>query len=226
MGSRSAAAVRVRRWAVLGLLALASFWCSILSACGEAVDGGTGRGGGDGGAAVEGARGARLLLSFHEAKGNASFRCSPTGPCLPCQYSEKSDHKYRCSETGYRVPLKCVQIKDSVGEASRIKARRKLFFLRKHASAVQKQMFTSISNYKWRKLLADSSKSENEEESYVTYRSCVPVDSEEKLSILGFEVIMVGLLLISGSVIYLRQKRTAVMPGVAQVRIPTSSPRF
>ncbi|RRT58929.1 hypothetical protein B296_00033176 [Ensete ventricosum] len=131
MGSRSAAAVRVRRWAVLGLLALASFWCSILSACGEAVDGGTGRGGGDGGAAVEGARGARLLLSFHEAKGNASFRCSPTGPCLPCQYSEK-------------VPL----------------------------------------------------------------------------------VIMVGLLLISGSVIYLRQKRTAVMPGVAQVRMPTSEARL
>lgn len=82
MGSRSAAAA-------LGLLALASFCCSIPLARGEAVDGGTGRGGGDGGDAAEGARGARLLLSFHEAKGNASFRCSPVGPCLPCQYSEK-----------------------------------------------------------------------------------------------------------------------------------------
>ncbi|RZR73978.1 hypothetical protein BHM03_00030345, partial [Ensete ventricosum] len=174
MGSRSAAAVRVRRWAVLGLLALASFWCSILSACGEAVDGGTGRGGGDGGAAVEGARGARLLLSFHEAKGNASFRCSPTGPCLPCQYSEK-------------VPL--------------------VFFPQFFYNIISCTTLVSVVNHS--DILVN----------WVAIVILLP-------SFVLQQVIMVGLLLISGSVIYLRQKRTAVMPGVAQVRIPTSSPRF
>ncbi|EMS58188.1 hypothetical protein TRIUR3_10601 [Triticum urartu] len=38
--------------------------------------------------AKKGAR--RSLLGFVEAQGNSSYRCSPSGPCIPCQYSEKS----------------------------------------------------------------------------------------------------------------------------------------
>ncbi|WOL05640.1 hypothetical protein Cni_G14369 [Canna indica] len=224
MGSRCAGTVQASRWPVLLLLAFASFWWSIPSARGEAVDGGSGRQGeGDGAAAAAGGVGrGRLLLSFQESRGNSSFRCSPSGPCLPCQYSEKNDNKYRCSETGYRVPLKCIHIKDSIEEAKKVNARRKLFYLQENALTMQKQLFTTLNNYKWRKLLAAT----NGEESYITYRSCIPVDSQEKLSVLGFEVIMIGLLLISGSVVYLRQKRTAVMSGVAPTRIPTSAPRF
>ncbi|CAL9206082.1 unnamed protein product [Musa hybrid cultivar] len=221
MGSQDSAVV-VRRWPAIGVLVLTLSWCSIPTARGEAADGE----GGDGSAAEGGVRGCRLLLSVQEAKGNASFRCSPSGLCLPCQYSEKNDDKYRCSETGYRVPLKCVRIKDGIEEASRIRTLRSLLYLQEHASGVQKRLLIPISNYKWRKLLAESSKLENEEENYITYRSCVPVDSNEKLSVLGFEVIMLGLLLISGSVVYLRQKRTAFMSGVAQMRVSTSSPRF
>ncbi|CAL9075673.1 unnamed protein product [Musa textilis] len=221
MGSQDSVVV-VRRWPAVGVLALTLLWCSIPTARGEAADGE----GGDGGAA-EGVRGGRLLLSIQEAKGNASFRCSPFGLCLPCQYSEKNDDKYPCSETGYRVPLKCVRIKDGTEEASRIRTQRSLLYLQEeHASGVQKRLLTTRSNYKWRKLLAESSKLENEEENYITYRSCVPVDSNEKLSVLGFEVIILGLLLISGSVVYLRQKRTAIMSGVAPMRVSTSSPRF
>uniref|UniRef100_A0A453LMT5 Uncharacterized protein n=1 Tax=Aegilops tauschii subsp. strangulata TaxID=200361 RepID=A0A453LMT5_AEGTS len=37
--------------------------------------------------AKKGAR--RSLLGFVEAQGNSSYRCSPSGPCIPCQYSEK-----------------------------------------------------------------------------------------------------------------------------------------
>ncbi|KAJ8510446.1 hypothetical protein OPV22_000880 [Ensete ventricosum] len=139
--------------------------------------------------------------------------------------SDINDDKYRCSETGYRVPLKCVWIKDGTEESSRNRTRRNLS-LQEHASGVQRRLFTTISNYKWRALLAESSKLENEEESYITYRSCVPVDSNEKLSVLGFEVIMLVLLLISGSVVYMRQKRTAIMSGVAPMRVSKSSPRF
>lgn len=45
--------------------------------------------------------------------------------------------------------------------------------------------YTSIGG---RRLLTDSSTQENEAESYITYRSCIPADNEEKLSVLDFEV--------------------------------------
>ncbi|XP_072966267.1 uncharacterized protein [Typha angustifolia] len=165
----------------------------------------------------QGGGGGRTLLGFTETQGNASFHCSPSGPCLSCQYSEKNDEKYRCSETGYRLPLKCVEVQDGGKEGTNHKQRQ--------LSALEKPelLLKAISNYKWRKLLDNSSSGK---QSYITYRSCVPVDDEEKLSFLGFEVIMVGLLLISGSVVYLRQKRTAVMPGAGAIRIPTNPPRF
>ncbi|KAM0940973.1 hypothetical protein DsansV1_C17g0143511 [Dioscorea sansibarensis] len=160
---------------------------------------------------------ARLLLAFRETKGNASFQCSPSGPCLPCQYSEKNDDKYHCSETGYRVPLKCIEVQDGSNEKTHNKVQRKLFFLQK-----QKEKLVS----RRRKLLDNSSETENGKQNYVTYRSCVPVGNAEKVSVLGFEAIMVFLLLVSSAAIYLRQKRTFTMPGVSMVRIPTNSPRF
>jgi hypothetical protein len=41
-------------------------------------------------AAASTASGARRsLLGFVEAQGNASYQCTPSGPCIPCQYSEK-----------------------------------------------------------------------------------------------------------------------------------------
>jgi len=41
-------------------------------------------------AAASSANGARRsLLGFVEAQGNASYQCTPSGPCIPCQYSEK-----------------------------------------------------------------------------------------------------------------------------------------
>ncbi|RWW17964.1 hypothetical protein BHE74_00015377 [Ensete ventricosum] len=100
MGSQDSAMV-ARRWPAVGLLVLTSLWCSIRTARGEAADGGAG----DGGAAEGGARGGRLLLSFQEAKGNASFRCSPSGLCLPCQYSEKVPLRFLPPITTYTPHL-------------------------------------------------------------------------------------------------------------------------
>ncbi|ONK65850.1 uncharacterized protein A4U43_C06F1610 [Asparagus officinalis] len=174
----------------------------------------------------EGGRG-RSLLGFTETKGNASFQCSPSGPCLPCAYSEKNDEKYRCSETGYRVPLKCVEIEESSKEETDDKKQRRLYSNRglEANAAVHKQLMKAVNNLKWRRLLDDSSASEGGKQSYITFRSCVPVDGEEKLSVLGFEMIMFGLLLISGPVVYMRKRHTtSVMPGA--VRIPSNPPRF
>ncbi|KAG8057753.1 hypothetical protein GUJ93_ZPchr0002g23995 [Zizania palustris] len=113
----------------------------------------------------------RSLLGFVEAQGNASYRCTPSGPCITCQYSEKSDEKYCCSETGYRLPLKCVQVQNVTKDGN---------------------------NSKQRKVLGDASTSDGGAKHYTTYRSCVPLEDEGKLSILGFEVLMAGMLLISG----------------------------
>uniref|UniRef100_A0ACD5YC01 Uncharacterized protein n=1 Tax=Avena sativa TaxID=4498 RepID=A0ACD5YC01_AVESA len=144
-------------------------------------------------ASTKGAR--RSLLGFVEAQGN-SYSCSPSGPCIPCQYSEKNDDKYCCSETGYRLPLKCVQVQNGTKEGD---------------------------NTKQRKLLGDASTSGGAKH-YVTYRSCVPLEDEEKLSVLGFEVLMAGMLLVSGPFVYFRKRQVTLMQGAS--RIPTNPPRF
>ncbi|XP_066394804.1 uncharacterized protein [Miscanthus floridulus] len=119
-------------------------------------------------AAASTANGARRsLLGFVEAQGNASYHCTPSGPCVPCQYSEKNDEKYSCSETGYRLPLKCVEAQNVTKEGNKSKQR---------------------------KILDDASTSGGTKSTsggpkhYITYRSCVPLVGEEKLSVLGFEL--------------------------------------
>ncbi|XP_058193293.1 uncharacterized protein LOC131310343 isoform X3 [Rhododendron vialii] len=141
--------------------------------------------------------GRRLLMSFKETPsgGNATFDCSPSGPCVACLYSEK-DEKYRCSETGYRIPLKCEETGASSNKAN--------------SETAQKG-----------RLLSDVSTSVSGSQAYITYRSCIPAVNEEKLSVLGFEGIMLGMLFISSSVIYIKRKRSGAPPG--SVRIPTSS---
>lgn len=187
------------------------------------------------GHATEGGRGTyegvgrRVLLSFKETpKGsNATFECSPFGPCVPCIYSEKSDKKYRCSETGYRIPLKCVEIKNSSKESSARKSKNSRSVLEGTQNNVLPHVFHDTEEYatKHRSLRDDSATSKGRSQAYITYRSCIPAVNEEKLSVLGFEEIMLGLLLFSGSVIYFRRKRTAAMSGVAGGKIPTN-PRF
>ncbi|CAD6218150.1 unnamed protein product [Miscanthus lutarioriparius] len=119
-------------------------------------------------AAASTANGARRsLLGFVEAQGNASYHCTPSGPCVPCQYSEKNDEKYSCSETGYRLPLKCVEAQNVTKEGNESKQRKIL----DDASTSGGTKFTS-----------------GGPKHYITYRSCVPLVGEEKLSVLSFEL--------------------------------------
>lgn len=76
---------------------------------------------------------------------------------------------------------------------------------------------------KHRSLLDDSATLEDGPQAYITYRSCIPAVSEEKLSVLGFEVIVLFFLLISGSVVYLRRKQTVSMTGFGAGRIQSNS---
>lgn len=112
----------------------------------------------------------------------------------------QNDEKFHCSETGYHVPLKCTEIKHSDKEQNKNKVNRRLSSLPKLPTIVQKHLFDAINNYKVRKLLDDSVKQEIRNQSYITYRSCVPVIGEEKLSVFGFEVWNFTLLLIKASI--------------------------
>ncbi|XP_042472015.1 uncharacterized protein LOC122054564 isoform X1 [Zingiber officinale] len=216
---RSCSAAASARFWVVALALMAAASSSLATADG---DGGDGRGEREAEARERG----RSLLGFKETKGNASYRCSPSGPCLPCQYSQKNDEKYHCSETGYLVPYKCTEITNVENEDNKNKIHRRLASILENSTIVVKEQLFDVHNYKWRKLLDASSNQNTRNVSYITYRSCVPVVVEEKLSFLGFEVIIVGLLLISGPIVYFRQKRLVAIPGAGFVRVPINVPRF
>ncbi|XP_061360816.1 uncharacterized protein LOC133304769 isoform X2 [Gastrolobium bilobum] len=174
--------------------------------------------------------GRRVLLSFKEkpSGSNLTFDCAPSGPCVPCLYSEKGDGKYRCSETGYRIPFKCIEIKDSMKDAKKTNSQKPRSSLEISGSNADSHKvshvageFTTTKSH--RSLLDDSLPSENRSQAYITYRSCIPSVTEEKLSVLSFEGVVIFLLLVSGSIIYMKKKKAVSQAGYAPVRAQTNS---
>ncbi|KAK9107897.1 hypothetical protein Syun_023908 [Stephania yunnanensis] len=153
----------------------------------------------------------RALLSFRETpKGsNATFQCSPSGPCVPCLYYEKNDETYRCSETGYRIPLQCVELIKDVSKKKKDEKKPQ------NGRSTLEQPFLAFETHM----------QGVEEDDLILLTGVVfPAVNEEKLSVLGFEGIMLCLLLVSGSFIYMRWKRaTVAMPGVGAGRVQTNS---
>uniref|UniRef100_A0A9I9D249 Uncharacterized protein n=1 Tax=Cucumis melo TaxID=3656 RepID=A0A9I9D249_CUCME len=135
--------------------------------------------------------GRRALLSFKETPqgSNVTFECSRSGPCVACLYSEKNDEKYRCSETGYRIPLKCVEIKDTSKVSNEKKSHngRSMLDISYEHKVVPDDASGHASSTAHRNLRDGSVSSTDGPQSYITYRSCIPSVNEEKLSVLGFE---------------------------------------
>ncbi|KDP21267.1 hypothetical protein JCGZ_21738 [Jatropha curcas] len=175
---------------------------------------------------TNGGSGSRVLLVFKEKPegSNLTFDCSPSGACVPCQYSEKTDEKYRCSETGYRIPLKCIETKDNIKNGNDKKSQKTRSVIEiSNENANPHAMLHDAASNEQRSLLDDSSTLEDGSQAYITYRSCIPPVNEEKLSVLGFEGIILCLFLISGSVVYFRRKQTVTMSGVGGGRIQMNS---
>ncbi|KAJ0241247.1 hypothetical protein HA466_0216810 [Hirschfeldia incana] len=170
----------------------------------------------------------RLLLGFKETpKGsNVTFECSPSGPCVSCNSSEKRKEKYRCSETGYRIPFKCREVRGE--EASHKKVAEETQQNDQSNVSNDDEEVVDASSVKQRNLRDDSSSSSpaskaKKSQSYKTYRSCVPSADEERVSVLGFEAVMLGLLLVSGSAVYYRKKQIVPMGGVSSGRSQSNS---
>jgi len=171
---------------------------------------------------------------------NATFDCSSSGPCIPCSYSEKTDEKYHCSETGYRMPYKCVEVKSSFKEVNKeqigkesypvedeIEAGKSSEYKDAHSQGQQTQKMNSQNHDterkdgNWRRLSETAHSLEDGKQTHHIFRSCVPAADDEKLSVLGFEGIVLCLLLISSPVLYYRKKKSFVISGAT--RIPTNS---
>lgn len=171
---------------------------------------------------------------------NATFDCSSSGPCVPCSYSEKSDEKYHCSETGYRMPYKCIEVKSTFKEVNKEQIRKESYPVKDeieagmssenkdtHSQGQQTQKMngqnddTEGKDGNWRRLSETTESLEDGKQIHHIFRSCVPAADDEKLSILGFEGIVLCLLLICSPVVYYRKKKSFVISGAT--RIPTNS---
>ncbi|CAK7332725.1 unnamed protein product [Dovyalis caffra] len=161
---------------------------------------------------ANGGVGRRVLLSLKETPhgSNLTFDCSPSGPCVPCTYSEKSDEKYRCSETGYRIPFKCVEINlDTKNEKGKQHSQNGRSAVEVSDNANPHVMLQDTASNKGRTLLDDTSTANSGSQTYITYRSCIS-PNVERLSVLGFEGIILCLLIASGSFVYVRRKQTSM----------------
>ncbi|KAG2707361.1 hypothetical protein I3843_05G132500 [Carya illinoinensis] len=172
----------------------------------------------------------RFLLSFRETPrgSNATYNCDPSGLCVPCLYSEKNDVKYRCSETGYRIPFKCLEIEDNSKDTNVKSPHNSRSTLETSDNdpkldGVLPDAGELTSSMRHRGLLVDPSAVKSGLQAYITYRSCMVPVSEEKLSVLGFEGIVLCLFLIGSSVVYFRRKRTTAMTSFGGGRIQTNS---
>ncbi|CAN8275741.1 unnamed protein product [Cochlearia groenlandica] len=178
--------------------------------------------------------GRRNLLSYKEKQrgSNVTFDCSPSGPCVSCSSSEKRKEKYRCSETGYRIPFKCKEVRVEASQKKMKDTKEETQNNQSNANNDNddepEEEEVVVASDKPRNLLADDSTPSSKmkkSQSYKTYRSCVPSADEEKLSVLGFEAIMLGMFLISVTAIYVKKKQTVPMLGVSNGR-PQSNSRF
>ncbi|XP_022993076.1 uncharacterized protein LOC111489192 isoform X2 [Cucurbita maxima] len=173
--------------------------------------------------------GRRALLSFKESPhgSNVTFDCSRSGPCVACLLSEK-DENYGCSETGYRISLKCVEVKDTSKVSNEKishdgRSTLEMSYEHKLVNHLQSDASDHASSVAHRHQRDGSISGTVGSQDYIIYRSCIPSVNDEKLSVLGFEGIVVGMLLISGSVVYFRRKRSVSTAGFASGRVQSNS---
>eukprot|EP00250_Pteridium_aquilinum_P014283 c21890_g1_i1 orf=494-1093(-) len=160
-----------------------------------------------------------------ETRGNTTFGCSSSGPCTPCSYSEKSDDEtYHCSTTGYRQSYRCAELGSdgSNGHSAGDKASSRGLSSEEISKRGLHESKEALSGWVGRKAFESEDTTMHDARQVLhIYSSCIPTNSDDKLSVLGFEGIVLGLLALSAPLIYHRKRRNFTMTGMS--RLPTSS---
>ncbi|CAM6019669.1 unnamed protein product [Sphagnum balticum] len=164
-----------------------------------------------------------------DSKGNTTYSCDASGPCIPCSYSEKQTDEYHCKQTGFHQPFKCIEMKTDhkPGQTKRDSQ------LPSEANDVEKDGVEGL--HQRRKLQAMDStaaqklldsqnfKIEGGLKVYHTYKFCTPQEQEDKLSVWQFEGLVIGSLALCSPLLYYRRKHSFLASGMT--RIP-NNPRF
>ncbi|KAK4402883.1 hypothetical protein Sango_1029000 [Sesamum angolense] len=176
----------------------------------------------------------RTLMSFKETPGggNVTFDCSPSGPCIPCSRSEKSDEKYRCSETGYRIRLKCFPSGSGSKDSESIKERKPRATLEVTDLGVNQHdtdVVISATRQEHTRSFIQIESEQISPETILIERRCICSDFLHRLlkEILvdakDHEGTYVSFAAKQRSFIYFRRKRGSAIAGGAPVRLPTNS---
>jgi hypothetical protein len=166
-----------------------------------------------------------------EAEGNSTVLwCSP-GPCLACSASEKADPKLKCSPTGYHKIEQCVKDENGVPDLIKNKDDGD-----GHLGASEDPIEGNNQNHLGETETAGSDSSDGDDttikerslvgaddvsQKILIYRTCLPQDVKEKLSVFGFEGVVLLCLLLSAPAVHYRKKRATNTQGMQ--RIPSTS---
>ncbi|KAL2634745.1 hypothetical protein R1flu_006224 [Riccia fluitans] len=158
-------------------------------------------------------------FSRPEKQGNTTWLCTPSGPCVGCTPSEKQDPTFKCKPTGYHLPQRCVEDNEEARSAQKLEskeiANRGDDEGTEEGEGSGRRMRMMLNHDSSRKSLG-----EDGVQVYVLYKSCLPKEVREKLSVLGFEGVVLGLLAISAPFVYFRKRRiTLSSPNIVQ-RVP------
>ncbi|CAM6044290.1 unnamed protein product [Sphagnum compactum] len=163
-----------------------------------------------------------------DSKGNTTFSCDASGPCIPCSYSEKQTDEYHCKQTGFHQPFKCMEMKTdhNSGQTKRDSQLPKANDVEKDGveGLHQRRKLQAMDSTAAQKLLdSQNFKIEGGLKVYHTYKFCTPQEQEDKLSVWQFEGLVIGSLALCSPLLYYRRKHSFLASGMT--RIP-NNPRF
>ncbi|CAM6084037.1 unnamed protein product [Calypogeia fissa] len=163
-----------------------------------------------------------LRLRSQETDGNMTLWCT-SGLCVACTSSEKAEAKFKCSPTGYHKAQQCAEDRDAVDmSTTKPKDEKTTTEVTKDPIQGKDQKPTDdnvdggAASLKGRGLVGDAVS-----QTTVIYKTCIPQEVKEKLSVFGFEGVVLVCLLLSAPAVHYRKKRGAAAQGLQ--RIPSTA---
>lgn len=167
-------------------------------------------------------RGESRGSTYTQTHRNSTYECAPSGPCLICSSAERqSGDMFQCSDTNYHQAYKCTEI-----FASKVGSRKDASIQDRQTAEGERSRKHGPSDER----LAQPDHRLNTESAstypaaadvYYIYNTCLPAAQEESLSVLGFEMIMLAVLVVCGPVVHYRKKKLYSANGMT--RVPTSA---